>query len=64
MPILSVQFARDMFKRLNLEAVDPSDAMRNFRHVMDFKKTKGFAPIAPLEPAAGDPPSKHDRRDQ
>lgn len=50
MPILSVQFVRDSFMRLNLSGIDPSDAMRNFRHAMKFSKTKGFAGIEPLVP--------------
>ncbi|WP_113156182.1 hypothetical protein [Nitratireductor sp. OM-1] len=49
-PILSVQFVRDSFMRLNLSSIDPSDSMRNFRHAMKFSKTKGFAAIEPLEP--------------
>ncbi len=49
-PILSAQFVRRTFVEMNLEAIDPSDALQNFRHSMDFKKTKGFAPIAPLLP--------------
>ncbi len=47
-PILSVQFIRDTFCRLNLANIDPSDSMRNFNHKMSFKKTKGFSPIEPL----------------
>ena len=49
-PILSVQFVRSTFARLNLAHLDPSDSMANFNHVMSFKKTKGFAPIEPLKP--------------
>lgn len=47
-PILSVQFVRDTFTRLNLNNLDPSDSMANFNHVMSFKKTKGFDAIEPL----------------
>lgn len=49
-PILSVQFVRSTFARLNLAHLDPSDSMANFNHVMSFKKSKGFAPIEPLKP--------------
>ncbi|MEQ8966640.1 MAG: hypothetical protein RID91_12505 [Azospirillaceae bacterium] len=50
-PILSVKFVRQTIVSLNLDAIDPSEALRNFNHVMSFKKTKGFARIEPLEPA-------------
>jgi hypothetical protein len=49
-PILSVQFVRRTFVRLNLAHLDPSDSMINFNHVTEFKKTKGFSRIKPLEP--------------
>lgn len=51
-PILSVQFVRDSFMRLNLSGIDPSDSMQNFRHAMKFSKTKGFAAVEPLEPVS------------
>ena len=47
-PILSVQFVRESFMRLNLNGIDPSDAMRNFRHSMIFSKTKGFSAVDTL----------------
>ena len=50
-PILSVQFVRDTFGRLNLDQLDPSEAMRNFHHEMKFTKGKGFAPVPALDPA-------------
>jgi hypothetical protein len=53
-PILSVQFVRETFGQLNLEHLDPSDSMKNFNHVMDFKKTKGFTRIEPLKPVERD----------
>lgn len=49
-PILSVQFVRDTFRRLDLSGIDPSDALRNFRHTMEFSKTKGFGAIIPIGP--------------
>lgn len=44
-PILSVAIPRQTLEKLNLEAIDPSDSMRNFVHRMDFKKTKGFSAV-------------------
>ncbi|NVK27951.1 MAG: hypothetical protein HWE14_07900 [Flavobacteriia bacterium] len=44
-PILSVLVSRNTIKRLNLESIDPSDSMSNFKHNMEFKKTKGFSPV-------------------
>jgi hypothetical protein len=48
-PILSVRFVRETFRRLDRRHIDPSDCMRNFVHEMDFKRTRGFARIAPLQ---------------
>lgn len=48
-PILSVQFVRESLMSLNLANIDPSDALKNFRHQMIFGKTKGFSPIEPLK---------------
>ena len=47
-PILSVQFVRETFMNLNLTSVDPSDALRNFNHEMNFKRNAGFDRIDPL----------------
>ncbi len=47
--LLSVIFTRDAFMRLNLDAIDPSDALENFEHNMKFMKTQGFKPIVKLE---------------
>lgn len=52
-PILSVHFVRKTFEGLQLSNVDPSDAMRNFRHAMVFKRNQGFSKIEPLRPARG-----------
>lgn len=49
-PILSIQFVRETMTCLNLSNLDPSDSLSNFNHAMNFKKTKGFAPITPLRP--------------
>lgn len=49
LPILSVAFSRSTVGSLNLEAIDPSDAMKNFVHNMSFKKTAGFLPVDALD---------------
>jgi len=52
-PILSVHFVRATFDRLNLQKIDPSDAIvANFRHAMSFKRAQGFSRIEPLAPLA------------
>lgn len=48
-PILSVAFSRPTVDGLNLEAIDPSDAMKNFVHNMNFKKGAGFSAVAALD---------------
>lgn len=40
--ILAAQFTRRGIASLNLSAIDPSDAMKNFSHRMKFKKSTGF----------------------
>ncbi|RML39092.1 hypothetical protein ALQ95_00077 [Pseudomonas syringae pv. ribicola] len=54
LPVLSVVFSGQTLSRLNVEAVDPSEAMKNFTHNMVFKKASGFAPVQRVEP-----PSPH-----
>lgn len=49
-PILSVAIPRRTLLGLNFDTIDPSDSLRNFHHRMDFKRTKGFTPIRPVEP--------------
>jgi hypothetical protein len=49
-PILSVAVSRDTFESLNLESIDPSDSMVNFKHNMSFKKTKGFDRVERIDP--------------
>ena len=46
--LLSVHFNREKLDALNMEAIDPSDSMKNFPHRMKFKKTSGFEPVAPI----------------
>lgn len=48
-PILSVAMSRSTIKSINLEAIDPSDSMDNFKHNMSFKKTKGFERVARMD---------------
>ncbi|MEB0007235.1 hypothetical protein QN375_17310 [Pseudomonas sp. MH9.2] len=48
-PILSVAFSRPTIDGLNLETIDPSDAMKNFFHNMSFKKGAGFSTVAALD---------------
>jgi hypothetical protein len=48
--ILAVHFIRGTLTRLNLAAIDPSDALKNFPHRMKFKKTTGFDPIEEMTP--------------
>lgn len=56
-PILSVQFVRQTYKNLNLSNIDPSDSLKNFNHVMEFKKSKGFSRIKPILSEADSPPA-------
>ena len=53
MPVLSVRFVKDTFRRLNLRNIDPSDSIPNFVHAMDFKRTKGFSGVVPLKVIEG-----------
>ena len=46
--LLTAGLARETLERLNLTAIDPSDAMKNFPHRMKFKKTVGFDPVEPI----------------
>jgi hypothetical protein len=49
-PILSVAVSRKTMESLNLEPIDPSDSMVNFKHNMSFKKTKGFDRVERIDP--------------
>jgi hypothetical protein len=49
-PILSVAIPRRTLIDLNFDAIDPSDAMKNFVHRMTFKKGQGFNPVEILNP--------------
>jgi hypothetical protein len=48
LPILSGKFVRTTMMKLNLEAIDASDAIANFNHAMSFKRAGGFSPVTPL----------------
>jgi hypothetical protein len=45
---LTTSIFRGTLERLNLDAVDPSDAMKNFPHRMKFKKASGFEAVDPI----------------
>lgn len=47
--IVSVFIDRSTFNTLNLEAIDPSDSMQNFKCNMTFLKTKGFKPVQRIQ---------------
>lgn len=49
-PILSVAFERDQLLAIDVDRIDPSDAVSAFTHVMKLKKTTGFQRIEPLSP--------------
>lgn len=42
---LSVVFDRATFDSLNLDKIDPSDSLTNFKYNMKFAKTTGFKPV-------------------
>ncbi len=44
-PILSVLIPPETIRSLNLDKIDPSESMRNFKHNMSFKKTIGFSQV-------------------
>jgi len=43
--VLSVDFEREILKSLNFDLMEPSDALTNFKHNMNFLKTSGFQAI-------------------
>ena len=44
-PILSVLLIKSNLMKLNFDRIDPSDAMQNFVHNMNFKKAVGFIKV-------------------
>jgi hypothetical protein len=47
--ILSLRVPRETVEKLNFQALDPSDSLRNFLHRMSFGSTTGFRPVEPIE---------------
>jgi len=47
-PVLSALVPRATIGQMNLERLDPSEGLANFKHVMNFKKTQGFTAITPI----------------
>lgn len=48
--VVSVCIPRATFATLNLESIDPAEAMRNFVFRVDFAKTRGFAAVEKIAP--------------
>lgn len=49
MTILSVQYERERFDRVNFQNIDASDFTETFLHNMNFRKTTGFKPVKRME---------------
>jgi hypothetical protein len=47
--VLSVKIDRTTLNLLNFVTIDCSDSMANFEHKMNFRKTKGFAPVEKMQ---------------
>lgn len=47
--ILAVQYDRQTLEQMNMSRVDPSDALEQFTYRMNFRKTKGFAPVEMIQ---------------
>jgi hypothetical protein len=43
--VLSVNIPRETESRLNWQTVDASDSMKNFTHMMGFRRGEGFSPV-------------------
>ena len=48
--LVSVEFGRDQLQSLNMELIDPSDAISNFNNNMKFAKTTGFKAVERILP--------------
>ena len=63
-PVLSLAAPRATMARLRFETLDPSEAMSNFLHRMNFKKAAGMTAVVPLAEAdlqpSGSTPSSRD----
>lgn len=51
MTILSVEFKRDQLLSLNMDRIDPSDAIAGFNNNCKFAKTTGFKPVERIIPS-------------
>lgn len=47
--VVSALIPRQTLERINLDSIDPSDSMSNFKHNMQFKKTDGFKPVEKVD---------------
>lgn len=47
--VLSVFYVRETIEHINYDLIDPSDAITNFVHHMNFKKTRGFEKVDQIE---------------
>jgi hypothetical protein len=47
--LISVIIYREKFNNLNLDLIDPSDAIEGFKHNMKFNKSNGFKPVEKLK---------------
>jgi len=43
--VLSVLYDRDTLERINIQRIDPSDALKNFTHNIKFQKTSGLSAV-------------------
>jgi hypothetical protein len=48
--VVSAVIPRQTFYSLNMDTIDPADAMRNFVHNMKFSKTAGLSPVEMVDP--------------
>jgi hypothetical protein len=47
--ILSVLLDKETFHQINFEDIQPFEALTQFRHEVDFLKTKGFKEVSRLK---------------
>lgn len=47
--VVSVLIPRQTLEKINLDTIDPSDSMSNFKHCMQFKKSEGFKPVEKVD---------------
>lgn len=48
--LVSAEFGREQLQALNMEMIDPSDALSNFKNNMKFAKTTGFKAVERILP--------------